>query len=109
MNQFLWYLSWVPFVTLLYVIQSWLTIQNNNHGGKWFWIFFLASLFTPWVLISKFSKDIMFDAMIFDAILVLSYTLGLLYFTNSFSKFSYPQWIGIFLILVGMVVFKKGI
>jgi hypothetical protein len=108
-NNFLWYLSWIPFVTFLYFLQSWLTVQNNIHGGRWFWIFFGVSLFTPWVIISKFSKDVVSDALVFDVILVLSYTIGLLYFSNSISKFGFSQWFGIFTIVLGMFIFKKGI
>lgn len=67
------YWIWIPFVTILYILQSWLTVKNNVHGGNWSWIYFFVSLFTPWVLISKHSKDLVFDAMIFDTILVVSY------------------------------------
>lgn len=100
---------WVPFVTILYIIQSWLTVKNNIHGGGWSWAFFLVSLISPWVLISKFSKDLVFDAMIFDSILVISYSVGLLYFTNTMTKLSTFQFVGCFLILIGIVLFKKGI
>lgn len=109
MNSFLWYLSWVPLVTILYLYQSFLSVKNNLQGGKWFWIYFAVSLITPWILVSRFSKDIVFDAFIFDTILVLSYSIGLLYFTNSLSKFGYNQWIGIGMILAGMLFFKRGI
>lgn len=109
MNNFYWYLSWVPFITGFYYFQSWLTVQNNLHGQKWFWFYFCTSLLSSWPIISRYSKDVVWDAFIFDVAMVMSYSIGLLYFTNSFSKFSNNQWIGIFLIMVGMFLFKKGI
>lgn len=109
MNQIMWYLSWIPVTVGLYILQSWLTVKNNLEDGKWFWIFFVVSLFTPWVIVSKYSKNLVFDALIFDICLVLSYSIGLLYFTNSFSKFSWNQFVGIGLIVFGLFFFKKGI
>ncbi len=103
------YFIWVPFVTILFIIQSWLTVKNNTDGGMWFWIYFVSSLVTPWVLISKYSKDIILDAMIFDSILVVTYSVGLLYFTNSLTKLSFYQYVGCFLIGAGIFLFKKGI
>ncbi len=105
----LWYLSWVPAVCGLYVLQSWLTVQNNLHAGKWFWIFFAVSLFTPWVLISKFTTNLVFDALVFDICLIVSYSIGLLYFTDSFSKLTTFQFVGMFLITIGLFLFKKGL
>jgi len=109
MNNFYWYLSWVPFITVFYFLQSWLTFKNNTDSNKWFWIYFSVTLISVWPIISKFSKDVVGDAFIFDIVMVLSYSIGLLYFTNSLSKFGYNQWIGIGLLFIGMILFKKGI
>ena len=103
------YYIWIPFITVLYTLQSWLTVKNNLHGGNWSWIYFAASLLTPWVLISKYSKNLILDAMIFDSVLIVTYSLGLLYFTNSMGKLSYTQYLACLLILIGIFLFKKGI
>lgn len=103
------YYIWIPFVTALYALQSWLTVKNNLHGGNWSWIYFFVSLFTPWVLISKYSKNLVFDAMIFDSILVVTYSLGILYFTNTLTKLTWHQYTGCFFVVMGIFLFKKGI
>ncbi len=101
------YYIWVPVTVLIYLFQAWLTVKNNTEGGKWFWIFGLVSLFTPWFIVSKYSKNLMFDAVIFDCILILSFGIGLLYFTKS--KLSLEQLLGIVLIGFGIYMFKTGI
>jgi choline-glycine betaine transporter len=63
----------------------------------------------PWVLISRFSKNIVLDAMIFDTVLVVTYSLGLLHFTNSWTKFQWNNWLGFALMFLGMFIFKKGL
>lgn len=111
MTPFFWYLSWIPLTIALYIFQSFLTVKSNLNPKDWHWIFLVVSCFPMWAFISKYSKpeNLFYDAMVFDAVLILSYSIGLLYFTGSVSKFSYGQYMGIFLIILGMFVFKKGI
>jgi hypothetical protein len=104
------YILWVPLLCLLNLLSPWLTVQNRNLGGKWFWIylvFSLASVF-PWVFISRASKDLTFDALLYDIVVMLFYYIGILYFTDCLLKISNWQIIGFILVIVGMFLFKKG-
>jgi hypothetical protein len=105
------YIVWIPLLCFLNLIQPWLTVQNNTHGGKWFWIYCLFSLGAvfPWLLISRESKDLTFDALIYDIIVMIFYYGGILLFTGCIHKLSNWQFIGLGLVMLGMIIFKKGI
>lgn len=103
------YFIWIPFITLLYIFQAFLTVKTNIHGGKWTWIMVAVCMLPPWVLISRYSKNLVLDAMIFDAILVIAYSFGLLHFTNSWSKFGLYNWLGFGMMILGVFIFKKGL
>jgi hypothetical protein len=103
------YYIWTPLVALLYVLQAFLTVKTNLYGGKWTWIMLFFSVLPPWVLISRHSKNLVLDAMIFDAILVIAYSFGLLHFTNSWAKFEWYNWLGFGMMILGVFVFKKGL
>jgi hypothetical protein len=103
------YFIWIPTIIILYALQAFLTVKVNQVGGKWTWIMTAVCMLPPWVLISRYSKNLILDAMIFDAILVIAYSIGLLHFTNSWAKFEWNNWLGFALMILGVFVFKKGL
>ncbi len=100
---------WVPLIILVYIIQAWLTVQNNILKGNWWIYLYIFSMISPWVLVSRMSKNIIFDAFLYDSVLIVSYSIGILYFTDSLGKLSNIQFVGTLMILVGLILFKKGI
>ncbi len=108
--MFDWFkVSWVAFVTLFYLLSAYITVKNNIHGGKWFLALILLNASPLWAIVSRYSKDVVLDAFIFDTILVVTYSIGLLYFTNSISKMGWSNYLGVGLMILGIFVFKRGI
>ena len=76
---------------------------------KWFWIMWSMNVFHLWVFISKFSKNLFFDGILFDVLVFTSYTISLGIMTKSFSKFGLLQRVGLGMIWVGIILVKvKG-
>ena len=105
------YYIWVPLICIMMILNSWLSVNNNAVGGKWTWIYLVYSIASviPWVFISKDSKTLTFDSLLYDILVTVFYYAGILYFTHSISKLSNYQIIGFGLIMLGMILFKKGI
>jgi hypothetical protein len=100
------YLWWIPSVIIFYVLYAYLSRQSNLYGGKWFAALWGLGIIQLWPLITLVSKNLFFDGILFDIILMTSYfvTLGLL--NKDFEKFNIYQWISLGLIAVGMILFK---
>lgn len=99
----------MTFIALFYVLSAYITIKNNSLGGKWFWVMVLVNAMPLWAIVSRFSKDVVLDAFIFDLVLILGYSFGLLYFTQTLSKLGVINWLGITLMFLGLFLFKRGL
>lgn len=101
--------SWVALIAIFYIFSAYITIKNNSLGGKWFWVMVMVNAMPLWALVSRYSKDIVLDAFIFDLVLVLGYSFGLLYFTHTLGKLGVTNWLGITLMFLGLFLFKRGL
>lgn len=102
-------ICWLPFVALDYFVGAWLAHKNSNGGAPvWFWVSWATSLFPLWTIITRQSKDVVRDGIYFDVTMTLVYTVSILYFTKSFSKLGFNQYIGLTCVLGGMYLFKRG-
>ncbi len=100
---------WLPVVVLNYILCAWLTHKNSSSKEvMWFWISYATTLLPLWTIIARHSKNVLYDGMVYDVTMTVTYTFAIIYFTNSFSKLSYTNYFGILLILVGMYCFKQG-
>lgn len=99
----------MAFVVLLYGLQGYLTIKNNQIGGKWFWFLAISSMLPCWAIVSRYSKDVVLDAIIYDVLLMVSYAVGILYFSNTFERLKVVNLCGIIMIIVGIYLFKRGL
>ncbi len=103
------YWIWVPIVILDYIMCAYLTNRNNLSGGIWFWAMWSTGAIPIWAMVSKYSKDVVFDGMVFDIVMTITYTLSILYFTKAFQKFGPFQYAGCLAIMAGLFLFKKGV
>jgi len=102
------YLWWVPITIIYYIIFSWLSKQNNIFGGKWFWILFVFGAFCPmWIIVTRVSKNLLFDGMLYDNIMFLTYALTMLYL-GAAEKMTISQWIGLIFIIGGSIIIRIG-
>ena len=102
MKEFnLHYLWWIPTAIIYYIIFSWLSRQNNVLGGKWFWILFAFGAFCPiWLIVTRISKNLLFDGMLYDNIMFLTYALTMFYLGDA-EKMTPLQWIGLTFVVGG--------
>jgi hypothetical protein len=99
---------WVPATVVCYFIYTWLAKQNNELGGKWFWIMYAyAVAICPlvWLVVSRISKNLLFDGMLFDNLLSLTYIITMIYL-GAHAKLVFHQWIGIGLVIVGFILMR---
>lgn len=103
----MFYLIWIPIVSVLYCLIAWLSFKNNTSDVKWFFILYVISCIQPWAFISRYSKNLFFDGIIYDCILFLSYNFMLIYLGTT-KKFGVYQWIGLFLVAFGLLLIKTN-
>lgn len=100
---------WTVPVAVLYFLVAYTTHRSNVNGGGWFYVNWLFGVLPVWPLLARYSKDIVFDSFVFDASMIIAYTISILYFTKSFQKFGPYQYAGCLVILAGLALFKKGV
>ncbi len=100
------YFWWIPSLFIYYFIYYWLSIQNNELGGKWFWIMFVFGALCPlWLFVSRISKNIVFDGMLFDVLLFFVFPFTMIIFGKTV-HFNVLQWIGLIIICVGFILLQ---
>jgi hypothetical protein len=104
------YLIWIPLVIVIYATSAVLTKwANGDESGTWKWVIwlYLLNALGLWPLVAKFSKNLVFDALLYDITIFFSFMLTLMYL-DAASKFNVIQWIGTILIVVGFVTLRMG-
>jgi uncharacterized membrane protein len=105
---------WVPVTIFYYIVYSWLSKYQNDHaldGDVWykqfqFWLMFAWGALCPlWLVISRISKNITFDGMLYDNIMFLTF-VGTMAVMGAGSKFEAHQWIGVALIVFGSILMR---
>jgi len=99
-------LIWVPIVIVYYSILAWMSKQNNEFGGKWMYIMYIYGVVWPgWIIISRISKRLLFDGMLYDNIMFITYSVTMI-FLGAHSKLTTHQWIGLGLVIIGSVMLR---
>lgn len=100
------YLWWIPLTIAYYVFCSWLSVKNSEGSNYAFLSLVIAHAFGPWVLVSRVSQSIIFDAVLYDIIAIIIGLTFLIYFSGKMLTFSMNQYIGITFAILGMILFK---
>lgn len=99
------YLIWIPCLMFSIFFMSWISCKSDNEW-KWFWILFLVGAvlqFWPWV--ARYTKNIVFDALVYDSVSVIMWTVSLMFWSKT--PVTYHQILGAFLVLIGLMLFQK--
>lgn len=97
---------WIPLTITIYACQAYFSQQNKHHGGIWFYILWISGMIPLWGWVSKYSKDLLFDGMIYDVILFLSYALTTIALGEG-GDFGLKQWIALIVITFGFILLKS--
>jgi hypothetical protein len=100
-------ISWVILIAILYCSQSYFSIKNSEDKSNFsfFMICFIAAIAIPiWPFISRYTNNLILDALLYDVILILSYSITMLTISNhSLSQYNY---IGILFVVIGFILIK---
>ena len=107
MSNIIYYLIWTSIVTLFYIFYTYVSFRSNqNPNSNWFWAVLLTGAFPGWAIVSLYSKNLLFDGLLYDVIMFLTYAIAIGYFTDQFMKFATSQWIGFIMIIVGFLLVR---
>ena len=104
---------WIPSVILYYVGYSWLSKLNNDHShiepwytSKYLWAMFVFGLLCPfWLIVSRVSKNLLFDGMLYDNIMLLTY-VGTMVILRAGDTFLVHHWIGLAFVVIGSIMMR---
>lgn len=88
------------------IIITYISFLANKNGIKGIIGLYIANgIIQFWPIVCYYSKNILIDALIYDAIVLFCY-YGTLIYLGTGSSLTYTQWIGTFLIIIGIVMAK---
>ena len=100
------YLWWIPALVSTIFFMSWLSCKSDE-SWRWFiYLFIVGAVFQIWPWVARLTKNIVFDALLYDALAVFAWTAGLIYWSGD--KFSVIQWIGAVIVAIGLALIQKG-
>jgi hypothetical protein len=101
------YYIWIPIEILLYIGAAFLSIKIQQDKG-WFW--FGVNCFTAaiplWGLIARKSTNIVFDGLLYDVILIVTYSIFLIYLSKDYSSMKLMNFVGAGMVMLGLIFFK---
>lgn len=104
---------WIPTVICYYFVYSYLSKVNNDHSdiepwytSKYLWVMSVYGLLCPfWLIISRISKNLLFDGMLYDNIMFLTYVTTMI-LLKSGDKFLPHHWVGLGLVVFGSILMR---
>jgi len=104
------YLLWIPATIAYYIIYSLLAKKHNLTEGvdKWTIIMFVYGALCPiWLIVSKISKNLLFDGMLYDIIIFLTFAITIAIVDRVYNL-AWHQIIGAFFVVVGFILMRLG-
>jgi len=65
----------------------------------------VGALCPLWAFVSVVSRNLMWDGMLYDSILVITFVSTMMYLGDD-SKLQWQQWLGLILATIGMILMK---
>lgn len=99
---------WIIPVCLLYGAQGMLSKSVNDQGlGRNAVIMWALGVLSLWPVVAAYSRRLVFDALLFDLLMVLS-MYGAMLWSGAGERFGWVQWSGVGLALAGVMLVKAG-
>ena len=97
---------WIPITVVYNALACWISVKYNqtDFWRTYMWLV-IISLIPTWAIAGYFSKNLIFDGLLFDMTLVLSSPFILAYFGQAM-HFTVVNWIGVVLTLVGLFLVR---
>jgi hypothetical protein len=98
---------WVIVLVILMTGSAYCSCQQNITGLKtWFFATWALGLIPMWAIVSRYSKNIVADAVLYDTTVALVYYLALLAFTGQYSTIRWWQVLGFVMAASGAFIAK---
>lgn len=108
MSQIIFYVLFISSTIFTAYLSSYFSCKTNELGiaDKNLLYTWLVSLIPVWTAISLYSKNIVFDGLIYDSVMVISYFVFLLYFSGKAVEMNKMQLVFLSLMLFSILGFK---
>ena len=107
LNTWVFTASWVVVLTVMMTASSYFSWrQNVTHDKVWFFATWAMGLIPMWALVSRYSRNIVADAVLYDTVITIVYYIALLCFTGQLAFVKWWQVLGFILAVAGTVLVK---
>lgn len=100
--------AWTLFVIFVSIVfgaaQAVVSRENQTHGGRWLFAAWLLGTLAPWAFVSRFSRDLFFDSLIYDLGWTLAFYVALCCRGNE--RLTFGQYVGLAICVAGILTFK---
>ena len=104
-NKMIFYLIWIPLIVLWIVIYTYFSNQFGiTKEFKWLGLVYIMNLIPTWSSIVYFSKNLIFDGLLFNLIIVIGTTICLGYWKNI--QLNTLQYLALGLIIIALILFN---
>lgn len=105
----MFYAAWITSLILICGVTAWLSQLSNQNPSSWrcfLWLY-LCNTVSVWPLVARYSKHLLFDALLYDVIMFFVY-YGVLIGMGTNRTLTPLQWIAMSLVATGMLLMKLG-
>ena len=95
---------WCPILIGVTLTNAWMSVKNNEKSGSMVVPMFLTGLIPLWIIVSSKSKNILFDALLYDSIIAVCYAIPIAILVSR--PLSITNWLGVLLLTIGLVLVK---
>jgi hypothetical protein len=96
---------WIPIVIVFGLVLAGLSVKNNEVGGNWFYVLYVFGIIQLWPFVSRYSKNLVFDGLLYDTILVLTYSTVVIFLSKG-KTFSTVNYAGVGIVIIGLILMK---
>lgn len=104
MNTIIYYLWWIPTTICIALLSAYASVQVNKHPSS-LWFYYLFIPLTVFPFISRLSTNILFDGILYDMVVAVSWIVGYIIFGAS-ASFTTVNYVGAFVVIVGLLLMK---
>ena len=102
--RYLWAISLI-LTSLMSTYCAKLSNEGVKYGSLYVFICGILNVLT-WLWVTKVSKNLLFDTVVFDGIMVITFALGFMMLKCGTSEFEIRNWIGLIMALIGVILMR---
>jgi hypothetical protein len=105
----MFYLLWITYAAIYYILAAVFSkyLNDEPQSWRWFWILMAMNCVGIWPLIARYSKNLIFDGLFYDALIFTVYYATLLWM-GAGRGFTIIQWTACGIVCLGLLVLKLG-